>query len=434
MLNNQNTDSKICREDISVESLMNCPLCNTQQLKENFHRLTYQINNIIIKQKYLFHLPCKNCAPSRYLYWSKKKNGPYIDFIKYRNDRLEDAKQIYEKEHNVILLNKKESMAFLNEKHKSTFNMYLKREFIQEVKLKIAINFFHAKKPQEDKYFCYYIRSELEMIKFHKENGHYYLRTTKTINNPRAVNLINTPPYIFKNSKGKYIFFVNMKERKKPCGICSEIKSFDEFYPIKSMRCGRGTVCKKCNNYKSADYYTNLSSQQRQHLLKLAKIYRQSHYYKQTENKIVRNLRNRLRSVVKDIIKYGIKDNANYSLLKDIQCDRRDLKKHIESQFIEGMTWDNYGPGYELDNRGRPVYDCEGNTIPKRQWLIDHILPISKFNLEDINAIKNINYYKNLRPSWSNENLRKSNKIIGELINNPEIKTIYDNYIKLCHK
>jgi hypothetical protein len=59
-----------------------------------------------------------------------------------------------------------------------------------------------------------------------------------------------------------------------------------------------------------------------------------------------------------------------------------DLKKHIESLFNEGMSWNNYG-----------------------KWHIDHIKPISKFDKnEDTSVVNSLN---NLQPLWAFENLSK---------------------------
>ena len=61
------------------------------------------------------------------------------------------------------------------------------------------------------------------------------------------------------------------------------------------------------------------------------------------------------------------------------------LKKHIEKQFQEGMSWENYG-----------------------KWHIDHIIPISKATCEqDVFALY---HFTNLRPMWASDNIRKSNK------------------------
>ncbi len=61
-----------------------------------------------------------------------------------------------------------------------------------------------------------------------------------------------------------------------------------------------------------------------------------------------------------------------------------ELIKHIQLQFQEGMSWDNYG-----------------------EWHIDHIIPIIEFINNGLTDPKIINSLENLQPLWANDNLRK---------------------------
>jgi 5-methylcytosine-specific restriction endonuclease McrA len=67
------------------------------------------------------------------------------------------------------------------------------------------------------------------------------------------------------------------------------------------------------------------------------------------------------------------------------------LKKHLEKQFTEGMTWENQG------------------TF----WHVDHIIPRSvfKFKSPEDHDFKRCWALKNLRPLSATENLRKHNKL-----------------------
>lgn len=69
------------------------------------------------------------------------------------------------------------------------------------------------------------------------------------------------------------------------------------------------------------------------------------------------------------------------------------LTKHLEKQFLPGMSWDNYG-----------------------MWHIDHIVPISAHNYSSVDDIdfKKCWSLKNLRPLWASDNLIKSNKVINK--------------------
>jgi len=64
-----------------------------------------------------------------------------------------------------------------------------------------------------------------------------------------------------------------------------------------------------------------------------------------------------------------------------------DFKFHIESQFQEGMSWEN-----------------------RSEWHIDHIKPLSLFIKEGIYDLNIINDLDNLKPMWAKDNLEKSSK------------------------
>ena len=68
-----------------------------------------------------------------------------------------------------------------------------------------------------------------------------------------------------------------------------------------------------------------------------------------------------------------------------------EFKKYIESKFKDGMSWSNYGT-----------------------WHLDHIIPLSSFDLGKKTDYKKANHYTNFQPLWARENLKKSNKIINQ--------------------
>jgi len=84
----------------------------------------------------------------------------------------------------------------------------------------------------------------------------------------------------------------------------------------------------------------------------------------------------------------GRKNHRSWLSLIDYTVS--DLKKHLERQFQEGMTWENYG-----------------------DWHIDHIIPVSAFNItcpEDLD-FKRCWALSNLRPLWAKENIIKHCKL-----------------------
>ncbi|WAE51187.1 hypothetical protein [Stutzerimonas frequens] len=74
---------------------------------------------------------------------------------------------------------------------------------------------------------------------------------------------------------------------------------------------------------------------------------------------------------------------------KLIGCTFEKFAAHIESQFCAGMTWEN-----------------------RRLWHIDHIVPLSAFDLEDSEQALRAFHWTNCRPLWAEENLRKGSRII----------------------
>jgi len=69
-----------------------------------------------------------------------------------------------------------------------------------------------------------------------------------------------------------------------------------------------------------------------------------------------------------------------------------ELAEHLESLFLDGMSWQN-----------------------RSQWHIDHIRPLSSFDLATPEGIREANSLHNLRPMWAKYNARKSDKWNGVL-------------------
>jgi len=92
-------------------------------------------------------------------------------------------------------------------------------------------------------------------------------------------------------------------------------------------------------------------------------------------------------SIRRSIYNNGFKKHTKTH--KIIGCSFKEFKKHLESQFQEGMTWENYG---------------------RNGWHIDHIYPVSK--AKDERHLIELNHYTNLQPLWEKDNLSKGNKIL----------------------
>jgi NUMOD3 motif-containing protein len=88
---------------------------------------------------------------------------------------------------------------------------------------------------------------------------------------------------------------------------------------------------------------------------------------------------------------YRLKSNSQTQRTREILgYTREELRIHLEAQFVDGMTWFNYG---------------------KKGWHIDHIYPVARFVKAGIVDPKIVNALANLRPLWARDNHRKSSKV-----------------------
>jgi hypothetical protein len=104
----------------------------------------------------------------------------------------------------------------------------------------------------------------------------------------------------------------------------------------------------------------------------------------------------RLRKSVSNLIRDCIAKHGHFkqgSFPKYVEWTVEELKKHLESKFQPGMSWDNYGRG---------------------GWHIDHKTPDSWFNYTSMSdeGFKQSWSLENLQPMWENENCSKGNKYI----------------------
>ena len=95
------------------------------------------------------------------------------------------------------------------------------------------------------------------------------------------------------------------------------------------------------------------------------------------------SLRSRMSSALRKNTKAG-------STVRDLGCTILELKQYLESKFHPGMTWENHS---------------------KYGWHIDHIIPLSSFDLTDREQFLKACHYTNLQPLWAEENLRKHAKL-----------------------
>jgi hypothetical protein len=102
--------------------------------------------------------------------------------------------------------------------------------------------------------------------------------------------------------------------------------------------------------------------------------------------KLVANFRTAIYTVLKEsnVDKYG-------HYFDILQYTPEELINHLEKQFKDDMTWDNYGI-----------------------WHVDHKLPITSFDIQEMGDEEFMKCWclDNLQPMWGEENIRKSNKVL----------------------
>jgi hypothetical protein len=215
----------------------------------------------------------------------------------------------------------------------------------------------------------------------------------------------------------------------KKCQTCKVEKEENEFYKNERR-------CKDCCRIRrSKFYYAHLEQEHettKAYYAKNAEKWREHGraYYATNAEKYRKMARERQRNNPekrREAERRYRKNNVNYKISRYLRtrvycalmgiakaahtldmlgCDVEELKKHLESKFRPGMTWDNYGRG---------------------GWNVDHALPCSKFDLTKREEQFKCFHYSNLQPLWETTdiarqhgdmesigNINKGNKILTQ--------------------
>jgi len=222
----------------------------------------------------------------------------------------------------------------------------------------------------------------------------------------------------------------------KICCRCKIEQNTSEYTKLKGTKDGLNNSCKTCVKKKSAIYYLNNKDKivaryrrwmkenrnkvkeinrrskeknkekaqiqtkiwrekNKEHIKDYKKIYRKKYKQRNIERRRERreteplyNITNAVRCRINDYLKKldVIKKNKTFEI---VGCNPQQLKEHLEKQFKNGMSWDNYG-----------FYG----------WHIDHIIPLSSATTEE--EMYKLCHYTNLQPLWATENIKKGGKIL----------------------
>jgi len=218
----------------------------------------------------------------------------------------------------------------------------------------------------------------------------------------------------------------------KCCSKCNIHKDNSEFGKDKSRKDNLTPYCNECriiirkkNSKSISEYNKNYIKENYEKILSQKKSYRdnnkeeisknknnfylknreillkkQKDYYNNNKEKINNNVKiKRKNNIMFKLIESYRSRTNNFSKLKSIPKNKTTMemigltpnqfKIYIESLFSDGMCWDNHS---------------------RNGWHIDHIIPLSSAKCEE--DLYKLSHYTNLRPLWSEENLRKGNKLI----------------------
>lgn len=190
---------------------------------------------------------------------------------------------------------------------------------------------------------------------------------------------------------------------EKKCAKCGVVKAVSGFYRHRGAKDGLQYYCKVCAGeyhrqyaqYKKdgiAEYHRRYKQVKKDRLATYHRQYKHRNkarvneyargYFQIPRNKAARSLRSRLW----DALKGAHNSTKAVGLLG---CSIEFFMEYIAAQFIEGMTWDNYGA-----------------------WHLDHRRPCASFDLTDTTQQGECFHYSNLQPLWATDNLRKGAKWI----------------------
>jgi len=178
------------------------------------------------------------------------------------------------------------------------------------------------------------------------------------------------------------------------CNTCQKEKDICEFGKLKEYKDGISRMCKECNSERGREYNKifkeNKSVSDKKYKESNRdkfKLRRREYRKLKRETDILFRLKENSRSRIRKFIKTkGI--TINQKSFDMVGCSPSELKEHLEKQFTDGMSWNNYG-----------------------EWQIDHIIPLSSITTEE--EIHKLSHYTNLQPLWAEDNRSKSDTIIS---------------------
>ena len=178
---------------------------------------------------------------------------------------------------------------------------------------------------------------------------------------------------------------------KLTCGTCKAAKPIESFCVDAATVTGRRSRCKACDAIAAKTAYAKNRAQRIANTAKWNKANgaRRWRTTKANQRQLLANyLRARLYKAVKAQLRRQPERTRGASAVRNLGCTLDELVAHLESKFAPGMYWENYGT-----------------------WHIDHVRPLSSFDLTDPEECKTACHFTNLQPLWGPDNLAKGSKL-----------------------
>lgn len=206
----------------------------------------------------------------------------------------------------------------------------------------------------------------------------------------------------------------------KTCKTCLTEKPESEFWKHSETKDGLRPDCKACIRQKSSKHYLehkedylqrgyewrkanpessraialrHLRSDKRKKTLnnwREKNIEKVREYNRAYESMRRKNPIYKLNKNIARLMRSSLKGKKGKTWRELVGYTIEELKSHLEKQFKDGMTWENYG-----------------------QWHVDHIRPIASFTITspDCADFKVCWALSNLQPLWAKENLTKGARL-----------------------
>ena len=184
-----------------------------------------------------------------------------------------------------------------------------------------------------------------------------------------------------------------MKKKCRTCGKLAELNSKNE--------------CKECCKKRNREYYLKhresriKASQENYQQNKKERLEYAAQYRKDNKDSISKKYAQYMHKRRKSDPLFKLTTTCRTRIFQALQrrsykktkcslelvgCSWLELQQHLESQFTEGMSWDNYG-----------------------EWHVDHIIPLCSAATEE--EMLELFHYTNLQPLWAADNLKKQGKL-----------------------